>query len=151
MSENNPCLTCGACCAYFRVSFFWGECTSAGGVVPDELVVQINPTRVAMIGTDAKPCRCIGLEGEIGKSVSCSLYAQRSSPCREFDAAWVNGQPNDDCNAARAAHGLPSGSQRAVLARRRPGGGLTVRRLADAVSLTRPCIHGAHCQSINTI
>ncbi len=79
MSENNPCLTCGACCAYFRVSFFWGECTSAGGVVPDELVVQINPTRVAMIGTDAKPCRCIGLEGEIGKSVSCSLYAQRSS------------------------------------------------------------------------
>ncbi|MGE8323794.1 MAG: YkgJ family cysteine cluster protein, partial [Pseudomonas sp.] len=25
MSEYNPCLDCGACCGYFRVSFFWGE------------------------------------------------------------------------------------------------------------------------------
>ncbi|MEG0249014.1 MAG: YkgJ family cysteine cluster protein, partial [Pseudomonas sp.] len=31
MSEYNPCLDCGACCGYFRVSFFWGECQSAGG------------------------------------------------------------------------------------------------------------------------
>ncbi|HCB0868544.1 TPA: YkgJ family cysteine cluster protein, partial [Klebsiella pneumoniae] len=23
MSEINPCMTCGACCAYFRVSFYW--------------------------------------------------------------------------------------------------------------------------------
>lgn len=75
--------------------------------MPDDLVVQINPTRVAMIGTDSKPCRCIGLEGEIGKGVSCSLYEQRSSPCREFEAAWVNGQPNPSCDAARAAYGLP--------------------------------------------
>ncbi|MDR8357619.1 YkgJ family cysteine cluster protein, partial [Acinetobacter baumannii] len=22
MSEINPCMTCGACCAYFRVSFY---------------------------------------------------------------------------------------------------------------------------------
>ncbi|CAK9891209.1 YkgJ family cysteine cluster protein [Pseudomonas wadenswilerensis] len=107
MSEHNPCLNCGACCGYFRVSFFWGECTSAGGVVPDDLVVQISPSRVAMIGTDSKPCRCIGLEGEIGKGVSCTLYEQRSTPCREFDAAWVNGEANPSCDAARAAYGLP--------------------------------------------
>ncbi|MDX1269447.1 MAG: YkgJ family cysteine cluster protein, partial [Oceanisphaera sp.] len=25
MSSGNPCLTCGACCAFFRVSFYWGE------------------------------------------------------------------------------------------------------------------------------
>ncbi|HDH0840599.1 TPA: YkgJ family cysteine cluster protein, partial [Klebsiella pneumoniae] len=25
MSEINPCMTCGACCAYFRVSFYWAE------------------------------------------------------------------------------------------------------------------------------
>ncbi|MEE1867720.1 MULTISPECIES: YkgJ family cysteine cluster protein [Pseudomonas] len=106
MSEHNPCLNCGACCGYFRVSFFWGECESSGGLVPDDLVVQINPTRVAMIGTDSKPCRCIGLEGEIGKGVSCSLYEKRSTPCREFEAAWVNGQPNPSCDAARAAYGL---------------------------------------------
>ncbi|MBR7358785.1 YkgJ family cysteine cluster protein, partial [Klebsiella pneumoniae] len=25
MSDINPCMTCGACCAYFRVSFYWAE------------------------------------------------------------------------------------------------------------------------------
>ncbi|HWD32582.1 YkgJ family cysteine cluster protein [Pseudomonas caricapapayae] len=107
MSEHNPCLNCGACCGFFRVSFFWGECQSSGGLVPDDLVVQINPTRVAMIGTDSKPCRCISLEGEIGKGVSCGIYEQRSTPCREFEAAWVDGQANPSCDAARAAYGLP--------------------------------------------
>jgi len=107
MSEYNPCLDCGACCGYFRVSFFWGECQSSGGVVPDDLVVQITPSRVAMIGTDAKPCRCISLDGEIGKQVGCSIYANRSTPCREFEASWVNGVHNPSCDAARAAYGLP--------------------------------------------
>ncbi|EGM7481565.1 YkgJ family cysteine cluster protein, partial [Escherichia coli] len=23
MSNLNPCMTCGACCAFFRVSFYW--------------------------------------------------------------------------------------------------------------------------------
>ncbi|MGB7648286.1 MAG: YkgJ family cysteine cluster protein, partial [Pseudomonas fluorescens] len=41
MSEASPCLSCGACCSHFRVSFFWGECASSGGTVPDDLVVQI--------------------------------------------------------------------------------------------------------------
>ena len=107
MSDSNPCLTCGACCAHFRVSFFWGECQSAGGVVPDDQVVLITPHRVAMRGTDAKPARCIGLAGEVGKGVSCSLYEQRSSPCREFEASWVNGEHNLRCGTARQAHGLP--------------------------------------------
>lgn len=107
MSEQNPCLTCGACCGYFRVSFFWGECQSSGGLVPDDLVVQINPTRVAMIGTDAKPCRCISLEGEIGNKVGCTIYENRSSPCREFDPSWENGVHNPSCDDARAAYGLP--------------------------------------------
>ena len=106
MSENNPCLTCGACCAYFRVSFFWGECTSAGGVVPDELVVQINPTRVAMIGTDQKPVRCCSLEGTVGQATRCSIYEQRSSVCREFEESWSQGVQNVECDAARAAFGL---------------------------------------------
>ncbi|MBB8903342.1 YkgJ family cysteine cluster protein, partial [Escherichia coli] len=25
MSDLNPCITCGACCAFFRVSFYWAE------------------------------------------------------------------------------------------------------------------------------
>lgn len=107
MSSSNPCLTCGACCAHFRVSFFWGECQSAGGTVPDDLVIQISPSRVAMQGTDAKPSRCISLMGDVGCGTRCTIYEQRSSPCREFEASWANGEHNERCDAARAAYGLP--------------------------------------------
>lgn len=107
MSEQNPCLTCGACCGHFRVSFFWGECRSAGGSVPDELVVPISPTFVAMKGTEHKPARCVALLGEIGQAVRCTQYECRSTPCREFAASWVDGAVNPACDAARAAYGLP--------------------------------------------
>jgi Fe-S-cluster containining protein len=89
------------------VSFFWGECASAGGTVPDDLVESISPSRVAMRGTDCKSPRCVALEGEVGVSVSCSIYDQRSSTCREFDPLWSDGQPNAYCDAARAAFNLP--------------------------------------------
>ncbi|MDE1196644.1 MAG: YkgJ family cysteine cluster protein [Pseudomonas sp.] len=108
MSDVSPCLNCGACCSHFRVSFFWGECASAGGTVPDELVSSISPSRVAMLGTDCKSVRCTSLEGEVGKGTSCSIYEQRSSTCREFEASWTDGQHNPDCDAARAAFGLPA-------------------------------------------
>jgi Fe-S-cluster containining protein len=108
MSDNNPCLSCGACCAYFRVSFYWGECASAGGPVPDELVEQVAPNRVAMLGTLGKPARCVSLAGEVGCGVSCTMYEQRSSTCREFEASWENGEHNAHCDRARAAHGLPA-------------------------------------------
>lgn len=106
MSEVSPCLNCGACCSHFRVSFFWGECASSGGTVPDDLVTQITPSRVAMIGTDRKPVRCTALVGEVGSTVQCSIYEKRSSTCREFEASWENGEHNADCDTARAAFGL---------------------------------------------
>jgi len=107
MSTENPCLSCGACCAYFRVSFYWGECQSAGGLVPDNLTVAVTPHLVAMQGTEQKPARCTALLGEIGCGTRCTIYENRSSTCREFTAAWENGEPNPHCDAARAAHGLP--------------------------------------------
>jgi Fe-S-cluster containining protein len=107
MSDSNPCLTCGACCAHFRVSFFWGECQSAGGSVPDDQVILVTPQRVAMRGTESKPVRCTALRGEVGEGVSCVLYAQRSSTCREFAASWADGEHNPSCDAARLAYGLP--------------------------------------------
>lgn len=107
MSIDNPCLNCGACCAHFRVSFYWGECRSAGGSVPDDLVVQVGPYHAAMRGTEAKPVRCVGLLGEVGCGVRCTVYEHRSSTCREFEASWVDGQHNPNCDAARAAYGLP--------------------------------------------
>ena len=107
MKEPNPCLACGACCANFRVSFFWGECQSAGGSVPDHLVEQISPHRVAMCGTTSKPVRCISLTGEVGQNTHCTSYELRSSTCREFTASWERGEHNPTCDAARAAWGLP--------------------------------------------
>ena len=107
MSELNPCLSCGACCGCFRVSFYWAECQSAGGSVPDDRVTKIGPHHVAMIGTTAQPARCIALMGEIGDAVRCTMYAQRSSTCRDFPASWENGSPNPLCDKARAAYGLP--------------------------------------------
>ncbi|EEC8989014.1 TPA: YkgJ family cysteine cluster protein [Escherichia coli] len=30
MNNPNPCMTCGAYCAFFRVSFYWVEADDAG-------------------------------------------------------------------------------------------------------------------------
>ena len=104
----SPCTSCGACCAFFRVSFFWGECQSSGGPVPDDAVEVITPTLVAMTGTNKASPRCDKLAGEIGEDVRCTMYEQRSSSCREFDASWENGVHNSRCDDARAKHGLPA-------------------------------------------
>lgn len=105
--EPNPCLDCGACCASFRVSFYWAEAdATTGGITPAHMTSAISPHRLAMLGTDKPKPRCIALEGEIGTLVCCSIYPQRPSPCREFPASWENGEPNEACDRARAKHGL---------------------------------------------
>jgi Fe-S-cluster containining protein len=104
----NPCVTCGACCALFRVSFHWSEADAAtGGRTPTELSVRVTPHRVAMRGTEKVPIRCVALEGEIGKRVRCTIYPTRPSPCREFRTSWVHGPRSERCERARAAYGLP--------------------------------------------
>lgn len=114
MQKENPCLTCGACCAHFRVSFYWTEADpEEGGNVPPELTENLPPFRCNMIGTNQKNPRCIALTGKIGESVSCSIYENRPSPCREFGIHWEKGflhASNEElarCNKARIAHHLP--------------------------------------------
>ncbi|MEZ4862910.1 MAG: YkgJ family cysteine cluster protein [Caldilineaceae bacterium] len=108
MAKKNPCLSCGACCCYFRASLHWLEADNAGGTVPVELTVDIDQHRRAMIGTtDKNNCRCIALTGIVGFAVSCSIYELRASVCRDFPASWVDGQPNERCDQARVARGLP--------------------------------------------
>ena len=98
-SLENHCLTCGACCATFRVSFYWSEAEALG--LANNLVEQISPWHSCMAGTNQQPPRCQALQGRIGDNVTCSIYQQRPSPCHEL-------QPGDDkCNRARALHGLP--------------------------------------------
>jgi len=106
-STKNPCVGCGACCAYFRATFHWMECESGGGTVPDDTVVKITPHIVAMKGTEVsgKPY-CINLKGEIGKSGHCGGYETRSTTCRDFPASYQFGEYNKRCDDARVKHGL---------------------------------------------
>jgi Fe-S-cluster containining protein len=105
---SNPCITCGACCAHFRVAFYWSEADpTASGVTPPHLTTKLTPHRAVMRGTDALPPRCVALQGEIGRNVQCVIHALRPSPCREFQASWVDGVRNERCDRARIAHGLP--------------------------------------------
>ncbi|MEW6764539.1 MAG: YkgJ family cysteine cluster protein [Pseudomonadota bacterium] len=104
----NPCLECGACCATFRVSFYWAEAApEAGGRVPPELTVKLNDHRVAMQGTTGPNPRCAALVGEIGCHTHCSIYTDRSSTCREFKMALEDDDPDSACDRARVRWGLP--------------------------------------------
>ncbi|EEV2467373.1 YkgJ family cysteine cluster protein, partial [Escherichia coli] len=68
MNNPNPCMTCGACCAFFRVSFYWAEADDAGGKVPVSLTEQISPFHRCMRGTSQKNPRCVALAGTPGKN-----------------------------------------------------------------------------------
>ena len=100
MSQH--CQSCGACCAAYRVSFYWAETDEhPDGRVPAELTTPISPYRVAMRGTESKPVRCVALTGTVGESVGCRIYEQRASTCRDFTAG------DERCAEARQQHGLP--------------------------------------------
>ena len=102
MSVSFDCQQCGACCAYFRVSFYWAEADDApGGTVPADLTEQVNPHLRCMKGTGVRPARCVSLQGEVGRAVACGIYPQRSSTCRGLQAG------DEQCRKARQHHGLP--------------------------------------------
>ena len=97
-TDANPCLDCGACCASFRVSFYWSEAEARG--LPAALTEQVNPWFSCMAGTnDARP-HCIALSGNVGQSVGCTVYEMRPEPCREVQAG------DEQCAKARARHGM---------------------------------------------
>ena len=96
-SPNNPCLSCGACCAAFRVSFHWVETPVA---LDARLVERVDGRHLCMAGTNAASPRCVALEGEVGGPTRCTAYEARPPACREV-------QPGDaKCLRARARHGL---------------------------------------------
>lgn len=105
---RNACLDCGACCAFFRASFYYAEADDVTpGGVPVELTEDLNDIYRCMKGTNARQPYCIALHGEIGKQVACSIHPRRSYVCRDFDASYVDGQThNERCDKARAAFGL---------------------------------------------
>lgn len=111
LRDASPCQQCGACCAAFRVSFYWAEAPD----LAESLVEQLSPARACMRGTNQATPHCNALQGRVGRKVSCSVYAQRPSPCREVE-------PGDDkCRRARAVHGLlPLPASAAALAATTP-------------------------------
>jgi len=104
---GNPCQSCGACCAHFRVSFYWGEADDApGGQVPAALTQQVHAHLRCMKGTGDNPPRCVCLNGEVGKQVACTIYEVRPTPCREFNVFEDDGTVNERCLRLRRQIGL---------------------------------------------
>jgi len=102
----HPCLQCGACCAFFRVSFHWSETFAESHGVPEGMTKPISTYVNAMAGTDQKDPSCVALEGVIGKSTRCGIYEHRPQCCRLFQASYENGERNTSCEEARASKGL---------------------------------------------
>lgn len=103
---GNPCLSCGACCASFRVDFSRQELVSEGGQVPDGLAIDLTPAICRLRGTDHQPPRCAALVGEVGVQARCAIHEWRPSPCREFGERAPIGIGDPACDRARLRHGL---------------------------------------------
>lgn len=108
MAHDNPCQSCGACCAAFRVDFHVSECAGpASGGVPADMVVPVIRQTVRMKGTDATEPRCVALVGTVGHpGVGCAIYADRPSPCQDFNPYAALGMADAACARARRRHGL---------------------------------------------
>jgi Fe-S-cluster containining protein len=92
---SNPCLSCGACCAF---SHEWPRFTL-------ETETEILAIRAALTGERGMRCigdRCSALSGEVGVKTACTVYEVRPHVCRSCEA----GDP--ECNMARAKFGFPA-------------------------------------------
>ena len=101
------CTKCGACCATYPVIFAREELDSEpGGCVPVALTETVYSRCVHMAGTVRNPRRCVALRGTIGVEVSCAIYSQRPTPCRDFAPGADAGHGDPRCGDARRRHGL---------------------------------------------
>lgn len=109
MSKIHPCQSCGACCAFFRVLFYWREAERGDSdrPVPAAYWGEAGDRTRVLKGTEDKHSpKCIALRGRIGDFVTCEIYDSRPSPCRNFQASYEAGEHNQRCDDARAGHGL---------------------------------------------
>jgi uncharacterized protein len=68
--------------------------------MPPDYVEPLTAVYSCMKGTNQKQARCIALDGVVGQQVSCTMYEQRSSSCKEVQAG------DEQCAKARQAHNL---------------------------------------------
>lgn len=102
------CQSCGACCVSFRNTLPRFELDNMpGGRVPTGLTEPYTPTTACMREHPDIPGRCIALEGTVGQSVRCIIYAQRPAACSEFAPLAAIGLGDEACNDACRKQGLP--------------------------------------------
>jgi len=111
-TRPHPCETCGACCAFFLVSFPSSEADDVeGGFVPVAMSSRKNDSERFMNGTDMRNHRCTALQGVVGVQVKCSIYENRPTGCRKFARSWEGDSGNFLCDKARSIFGLQPFSQ----------------------------------------
>lgn len=105
----HPCQKCGACCSSYRVSFYWreAEINDSEFAVPEHLWEESSGQWRVLKGTNSKHNpKCQALVGQIGINVGCTIYQNRPSPCRNFQASFEDGTHKVRCDEARLKHGL---------------------------------------------
>jgi Fe-S-cluster containining protein len=85
----------------------WSEADPAqGGAVPSELTEPFGAHQVCMRGTWEAAPRCVALDARIGEYSRCTIHPRRPPACRQVQASWELGNPDPQCDTARARHGL---------------------------------------------
>ena len=94
---ENPCVSCGACCAY---SENWPRFSTE-----DDAALELIPAALVNTRQSGMRCegdRCAALSGKVGVATSCTIYAVRPDVCRTC-------MPGDvECTMARKKFGLPA-------------------------------------------
>jgi Fe-S-cluster containining protein len=92
---DNPCQSCGACCATSRNwPRFSTEDDAALDLIPEMFVNERQS------GMKCDGDRCTALTGTVGEATACEIYDVRPDVCR----ACMPGDP--ECAIARRRHGL---------------------------------------------
>lgn len=96
--DSDICMACGACCATYRVSFYWSEGEALG--IPEAMTDKVNDFYSCMKGTNQPKTYCMALGGKIGKQVACQIYPIRPGACHTVNVG------DEQCRKARQRHGI---------------------------------------------
>ena len=100
LGQENPCQSCGACCAYSaNWTRFSTEDDEALALIPEQFVNARHS------GMRCEGERCSALSGEIGIKTACTVYAVRPEVCR----TCMPGDP--ECTMARRRFGMAAVAQ----------------------------------------
>jgi uncharacterized protein len=106
-ANSYDCQRCGACCVNLPSNREEGFAAWVEIEPGDAILGRVDLTRKLVIEIDGVPHlrlaadgRCLALRGALGKSLECSIYHHRPSPCRRV-------QPGDAlCERYRQEHGI---------------------------------------------